>query len=663
MKRYNSFKKSALAGAVLFSMVSMAAFADGVNTSGNESAVEAFGLGTQSQADAEAQEQQKSADDLKLSPKLFRLKEYVKQEKELQGTRSNRSKRAAVNNADINLDILVDGSTDGVRDELSAVGFNISAVYGNSIGGSISPENIEALSQISAVKRINVPEFKTRAGLVQNQADFVQYSKKIKESLKNAPTGKGVTVGIISDSFDCYGFRGQPGSASEDVNNGEIPADVNVVKEYFSCFDDGADEGRAMAQLVHDIAPDAKIAFYAPQSFTDFAQAIQTLALPKGQFDASGHEGAGADIIVDDLGYYTEPFYEIGLIGESITSVVKKGVAYFTAAGNDHVTDSSGTRDKTVYSTNNAQFVPYTSGANSPSRLNNAQVLKISEGNNGTVLPITIKDVVGRQAIGIWWNQPYAKGNKSRIRACLTRRDGTAINKDSWCETQPLGQDPSALLQFALTRSVRGGDYGLQIFLLDGVKPTAFTVLGFSTVAIDASLAGRSGEIYGHAAAPAAFTLAAADFADTPECSVASTQAKIESYSSRGNSPQLFDSKGNAVNIVPNKPDATAIDGVSTSFFGEEDYSAGLRTFKDPACNLNTVYRFYGTSAAAPNAAAVAALIKQDNPGITPDKLYESLRKGATPVGKAPASGSYNYVAGYGVINAEKTIQALRSAR
>lgn len=663
MKKYNAFKKSALATAVIYGAISLAAFAEEVDVSGNENIVGTFALGTQAQSEAEAQEQGKNADDLKLSPRLFRLKEYVKQEKEAQGTRANRSKRAVSNASDLNLDITFDGSLDGVRDELSAVGFNISAVYGNNIGGSISPENVEALSQISAVKRINVPEFRTRAGLVQNQADFVLYSKKIKESLKNAPTGKGVTVGIISDSFDCVGVRGNQGSAKDDVNNGELPADVNIVKEFTGCLRGGNDEGRGMAQLVHDIAPDAKIAFYSPQSLTDFAQAIQTLALPKGQFDAAGLEGAGADIIVDDLGYFTEPFYEIGIVGESITSVVKKGVAYFTAAGNDHLTDSSGTRDETVYSTNNAQFVPYTPGTNSPARINNAQVLKIREGSNSTILPVKVDDIPDSQIVGIWWNQSYVKGNKSKIMACLTRPDGTAIDKYSWCETQPLSQEPAMLVQFKLPKGIRGGNYGLQIFLLDGVKPTAFTVLGFGSVAIDASFAGRTGEIYGHAAAPAAFTLGAADFANTPECNAALTQAKVESFSSRGNSPHLFDSQGNAINTVPDKPDAVSLDGVSTSFFGRRDFSAGLQTFKDPACNLTSTYRFYGTSAAAPNAAAVAALIKQDNPGITPEKLYESLRKGATAVGKAPASGSYNYVAGYGVLNAEKTIEALRAAR
>ena len=666
MEQHLFFKKSTIAAAIICATVSMSVHAEEVNKSSNERVVAAFALGTQSRDAAAAQERTKTDDDLKLSPNLFRLKEYTRQEMSGQVGKSSRSKRAVDTASKITLDIIIDGNVDSVQGELDAAGFTVNAVYNDSIGGTISADKLEALSKIAAVKRINLPVKKNRAGIVQNQADFVQYSKKIKESLKNAPTGKGITVGIISDSFDCTSVRNEPGAitAADDISNGEIPGDVNIVKEESFCLFTGIDEGRAMTQLVHDIAPDAKIAFFSPDSQTDFARGIQILALPKGQLDSTSQlEGAGADIIVDDIGFISEPFYEEGIIGDSITSVVSKGVAYFTAGGNDNLTNPAGTRDTAVYTTSNAQFVPYTPGQNSPTSVTNAQVMKISNQTQATILPVEVEDTHDAQRVGIWWGQSYAKGNQSKIMACLTRVDGTAINNNNWCETQSQGQNPMLDLNFTLPPDLSGGKYGLQIFYLEGVKPTAFTVMGFRTVGIDASAATQNGSIYGHAAAPAAFTLAAADFASTPQCNAGLTEAIVEEFSSRGNSPLLFDSKGNAIHIVPNKPDATSIDGISTSFFGSIDPLAAFRSFKDSACDLTTEYRFYGTSAAAPNAAAVAALIKQDNPDITPEELYKVLRQTASPIGSAPADARYNYVAGYGLINAEKAINTLRAAK
>ncbi|WP_297202004.1 S8 family serine peptidase [uncultured Pluralibacter sp.] len=664
MEQYKFLKKSALALAVICGSVGFSAQAEELNNTGNKGIAEAFALGTQTQAAAEAQESQKTDADLKLSPNLFRLKEYAKQEKSTQEKTTSRTRRAVENTPLINVDIVINGSVDSVRGELDAAGFTVDSTYGNNLGGTISADDLEALSQIAQVKRITLPIVKKHAGIVDNQADFVEYSKKVKETLKNAPTGKGITVGILSDSFNCIAVRNEPGTISEatDVNNGELPADVYVVKEEPNCIDNGEDEGRAMAQLVHDIAPDAKIAFYAPQTQTDFAQGIQTLALPKGQFDSAGHEGAGANVIVDDLSFLAEPAYETGIIGESATRVVKKGVTYFSAAGNYTLTDSSGNKDATVYTTSSARFTPYTPTSKSPTGLSNAQVLNVGK-NNATVLPVYLANThKSPQMVGIWWGQSYKKGSQSKIMACITKADGTAINSQNMCETQELGQDPVILLQYLLPRNLSGGKYGLQIFQLEGVKPTDITVLSIENVSIDPAFATGRGSIFGHASAPAAFTLGAADFAETPQCNAALSTTQMEPFSSHGNSPLLFDADGNAINVIPNKPDATAIDGVSTSFFGSEDGAASLRVFKDPACNLKSTYRFYGTSAAAPNAAAVAALIQQDNPGIAAEDVYKTLRQTATAIGKAPTQGSYNYVSGYGLINAEKAINTLRTA-
>ena len=85
------------------------------------------------------------------------------------------------------------------------------------------------------------------------------------------------------------------------------------------------DEGRAMLQIVHDVAPGASLAFYtAVNSEADFANGIGKLAASV----ASG--GAGAKVIADDVGYFDEPFFQDGIVAQAIDAVEAQGVAYFS---------------------------------------------------------------------------------------------------------------------------------------------------------------------------------------------------------------------------------------------------------------------------------------------------------------------------------------------
>ena len=78
-----------------------------------------------------------------------------------------------------------------------------------------------------------------------------------------------------------------------------------------------------MMQVVHDVAPGAKLAFHtAAITEADFATGIQDLA------------AAGAQVIADDVSYFDEPFFQDGLVAQAVNAVNAAGVAYFSAAGN-----------------------------------------------------------------------------------------------------------------------------------------------------------------------------------------------------------------------------------------------------------------------------------------------------------------------------------------
>src|SRR5258708_3937897 len=250
--------------------------------------------------------------------------------------------------------VLIDAITKGDPQKLKAalvgLGLQRASQYSNDVGGWLPVNQLEAASALGELHSIRAAMMRTKSGAVTSQGDFAQNSDLVRSS--NSLHGAGVTVGVISDSFDCYPVyanNGVPGggpngyanngfntTAAGDTTSGDLPASVNVLEDA-TCMSYGApaqlpfgDEGRAMMQIVHDVAPGAGLAFYtAENSEADFASGIGKLAAPV----ASG--GAGAKVIVDDVGYFDEPFFQDGLVAQAIDAVVANGVAYFSSAGNN----------------------------------------------------------------------------------------------------------------------------------------------------------------------------------------------------------------------------------------------------------------------------------------------------------------------------------------
>src|ERR1041385_6771446 len=79
-----------------------------------------------------------------------------------------------------------------------------------------------------------------------------------------------------------------------------------------------------MAQLVHDVAPGAAQKFHtAFNSLPDFASGMLEL------------QAAGANVIVDDVGYFAENMFSDGILAQAADRAVARGAAYFSSAGND----------------------------------------------------------------------------------------------------------------------------------------------------------------------------------------------------------------------------------------------------------------------------------------------------------------------------------------
>jgi hypothetical protein len=78
----------------------------------------------------------------------------------------------------------------------------------------------------------------------------------------------------------------------------------------------------------------------------------------------------------------------------------------------------------------------------------------------------------------------------------------------------------------------------------------------------------------------------------------------------------------------------------------------GLTTFFVPSVKVPGTNRFCGTSAAAPHAAAVVALAREANPGLTPATIARGLSETATPL-----ADEYDDAVGGGLIDAHELIE------
>lgn len=147
--------------------------------------------------------------------------------------------------------------------------------------------------------------------------------------------GSGITVGALSDSYDTATktLTGAPLRirAADDVASGDLPGPANprnrAVVKVLEDFPGGEDEGRGMLQVVHDVAPGAALCFATAYTGTiGFAENIRRLADPAQ---------CGADVIVDDITYFEEPFFSEGIIGDAVDDVTAAGVSYFSSVRND----------------------------------------------------------------------------------------------------------------------------------------------------------------------------------------------------------------------------------------------------------------------------------------------------------------------------------------
>ncbi len=566
-----------------------------------------------------------------------------------------------------------------VRERLVTAGANITAessLYRHGVISAFVPVNkIAEMAGAPGVLSISLGRRPIRNAGAAISGGALQ----LRTAMVNAQgfDGSGITVGCLSDSYDTAAtdLNGDPltDHAAQDVLSDDLPGTGNpngntdpVVVLEDSPTPDTFDEGRAMLQIVHDIAPKARLAFAtAFVSDTDFANNIRSLRTT-----------ANCDVIVDDVFYTQEPMFSDGIIAQAVNDVATSGslpgkkIAYFSSAGNQqgggYVSTFNPVSDATVRAGLPNQnldltgVLPALTSGGFHNFNTNGGAPDVSQS-----FPIAAQTTV---EFDFQWNDPFdvLNGVTTDYNVLIFDESGNFLSSfsgtsDNFANQEPIedisvtnSSDSEAIYQVVITRA--------------GNSPSTPVARKIRYLAIDDAGGGVGATEYyqplasssfGHNCSAHAMGTAAYVYDDNPSAPVAPPfTPSIEDYSSQGPATIDFDANGARLSQseIRQKPDIAAPDGGNTTFFGFDYEGDGLPNF-------------FGTSAAAPHAAGVAALllnkaaahslslteaqIRTDlqNSVLNPhdvDPFFSEATASASGRGRHKSSGASVHVTGFG---------------
>jgi hypothetical protein len=517
------------------------------------------------------------------------------------------------------------------------------------VEGFVPPQDLPSLAKDSQFVGAD-PTWKPNlnVGSAQNQAVNTLAANMVQTGL--GIDGTGQKIAAISDSFSEFG-----GGYQQSITSGDLPSGVFVLQDEPAGAGNPTDEGRAMLENIHDIAPGAGLGFA-----TGFVPDVQ-FANNITQLGADGFK-----TIVDDLSDGNDPYFQDGVIQQAINAFVAGGGTYLSSAGNH----SDG-----GYLSN---FRPVT-----------ATVSGIGTGTFQNFDPTgtTVQPTLGIQVyngqganLELQFDDPSytSSGVVSNVNFYVLDSNNNIVaqgNANNIATQSPIQILPTVTAD---------GLYKVAIQVVSGPAPNhvVFYERGDGFVAVDQSHGSAGGTYYpttyGHNAGGSTIGVAAVPFWDASPYTNPST-VYTEPFSSAGPNLSVFAPNGTPLPtpVLLQKPDIAGPDGGVTSFFGGINLDTSNPPFPPAAytgynnttptvqgevattTNLNvqpTFQSFFGTSSAAPNIAAVVALMKEANPGISNASILTDLKNSATPLNGA-TKGNYQIQGGFGLVNALTAVQ------
>ncbi|MDY6954248.1 MAG: S8 family serine peptidase, partial [Thermodesulfobacteriota bacterium] len=386
--------------------------------------------------------------------------------------------------------------------------------------------------------------------------------------------GSGVKIGVLSDSVD---------HLATVQGTGDLPPDVTVLED----FPGQTGEGTAMLEIVHDLAPGADLYFATAWTGpAGFAANIEALG------------AAGCDVIVDDVGYFNESPFQDDVISQAVNTVTENGALYFSSAGNSgNLNDGqSGVWEGDSKGITDASL---------PGGL--ASMTVHDFGGGDATLRITTDPPFG---ITLFWADPLGQSTKDYDLYLLSPEGDTIYEAST--NLQDGNDDPYEFIQSGPWNDTNN----LLVISMPEEDNDRFIHLNTNRGRLEQ---GTAGQIKGHQAAAAAFAVAAVD-AQGRTTAFSGTES-VETFCSDGPRRVFYYPDGTPItpgNVSSTggelrpKPDLAAADGVATA-----------TSWFNP---------FYGTSASAPHAAAVAALLLSKKPDLTPAEVRAALTNSALDI-------------------------------